>query len=471
MDLIEASGQIIKTVAQAHRGSASLTQRIHRRTRKRTADATNVLANDLDVIAQSRHRLRQRVDLRAQVLLVGVLSIFHSGNRSRESVLRLAYRRSRIPATTQIRRHGGETLLQAAGASNRGVQIGDCAVISRLRDTRNHGPNGVFQAVAHRSQAVGLLAELGRHRIKGIRGGAAGGLGAVDKLVDPVAHAFVARLRCIERRTDRVADIADRGLQIAGDVAVTRTVAQNVHSRTSVFQDGIRGLHQRHGGLHQRGQRTSSLRPGAQPRGGVINAVLYARQCLLGVGGVQVLIQRGDCAQTNAGDDLRKVLINLLNNATRALARNDRRQRVLLLIRIERQLRRLGTADVEGHQFGTEVLRKHDCRVVVTGLGAIDGVIGIRNPPVNVVITAQLRQHLIAQVEVNRTDIRAMATVITGDRNLQLLGVLKRLPAGQHVKAGEQQRNQHQTENHDAGHRVLADHPKVVPHNFKNVSH
>ena len=286
MDLVEASGQIIKTVAQAHCGSAGLTQRIHRRAGNRTADAANVLANDLDVVAQTRHRLRQCVDLRAQVLLVGVLGIFHSGNRSRESVLRLAYRRSRIPATTQIRRHGGETLLQPTGASNRGVQIGNRAVIARLSDTRNHCPNGVLQAVAHRSQAIGLLAEFGRHRVKGICGRAAGGLGAVDKLVDAVAHAFVARLRCVERRANRVANIADRGFQIACDVAVTRTIAQNVHPRTSVFQNGIRGLHQRHGGLHQRGQRTSSLRTGAQPRGGVINAVLHARQCLLGVGGV-----------------------------------------------------------------------------------------------------------------------------------------------------------------------------------------
>ena len=64
-----------------------------------------------------------------------------------------------------------------------------------------------------------------------------------------------------------------------------------------------------------------------------------------------------------------------------------------------------------------------------------------------------------------------MALVLAAHRDLELVGVIEGVPAGEHVEHGEDQRNHGEPEKHDHGDDVLAGRPQVMVQDFADLAH
>ena len=79
----------------------------------------------------------------------------------------------------------------------------------------------------------------------------------------------------------------------------------------------------------------------------------------------------------------------------------------------------------EGHHFAREILWNHDRRVVLTGASLLNCLRFTINNPVEVLIRAQRGNNLIANIDLQRHQIRLVPLVAISNRNPKILRIAK----------------------------------------------
>ena len=144
------------------------------------------------------------------------------------------------------------------------------------------------------------------------------------------------------------------------------------------------------------------------------------------------------------------------------MTRDLRRQSVLLLIHIEGELRWFRTVGVEGQHVGAEAFGQHNSGVVFAGFRTFNGLIRSGHDPVELIIRTQLVENLVTHVDGHRQKIALVAGVLTSHRHFEIAGVIKRIPAGQHVEPREEHRNNNKANEHDCAHDIAASGAHVI---------
>ena len=78
---------------------------------------------------------------------------------------------------------------------------------------------------------------------------------------------------------------------------------------------------------------------------------------------------------------------------------------------------------------------------------------------------------MLTNINFDGEKIAGVAIIFTGYGNLEVLGVVKRIPAGQHVKPREQQRDEDEKEQQARSHDAAADFGQVIFNNGKGIQH
>ena len=194
-------------------------------------------------------------------------------------------------------------------------------------------------------------------------------------------------------------------------------------------------------------------------------------ECSLGIVLIEVFIKIRDDAKADIGYHAGEGLVDFLDDAVRTLLRDGGRQRILLLIGIEVELAWFGSFYIEREKVRAEVFGKDNAGIVFAGLCSFNCIGAISNDPIDIVIAAELREHLIAQIKLQGGEVAFVAFILAGHSNLELVGISKRIPASQHVEGREKQRDDGKAKDDDRGHYIGANGVEVIAENGQNVFH
>ena len=268
-----------------------------------------------------------------------------------------------------------------------GVQRGQHALVAGLRGVRQVVADVGVQGVAQALEVVDLLLHPVGQGVEGRRGGPAGGVRRGEQGVQLAADRTETLTRRAEGTLQGAGGRVQGGKQVIAGRCALAGLLRVVELGTGGAGDVAGTVDQRGGGLQQVRQRTDGRRTGLHPGTDVLHPGLQALHRGLGVLVLQVVRQARHRTEADIGDDLGEGLVDLRDHTVGTLLGDERRQRVLLLVGVELQRRRLGAGGVEGQDRGAEILREHDRGVVVAGLRALDGLVLGGDDPVDLVVT------------------------------------------------------------------------------------
>ena len=186
---------------------------------------------------------------------------------------------------------------------------------------------------------------------------------------------------------------------------------------------------------------------------------------------VQVVIQVREGRGTHLEDGVREGLVDGLPNGARGLARDDRRDGVLLLVAIEEHLRAVRVGRERGHHVGAEVLRDHDGGIVLPASDALDGVVLGRDRVADLVARAQLRHDALAYVDAHGDQPAGVAGVRAGKCDLEVPRVAIGVPAAGDVEPGVERRYDDHAHADDQADDVSADVARVASDEAPDPTH
>ncbi len=163
----------------------------------------------------------------------------------------------------------------------------------------------------------------------------------------------------------------------------------------------------------------------------------------LRVGGVGVLHQRAGNVQAHLGKRFRKRLVHHVRGFVGTLVGKLGCHHVLLLVAVIQQVGVLHIVGVERHHVFAEALRDNHRGIVLARACPIDGVVFVGEHPVHLPAGSQRRYHLLTHVHLQRNKVALVAFVVVHHCNLQVIGVLEHVPAGQNVVPAEDGRQEH----------------------------